>query len=139
VRVAVVRTERTAEGTTLYRFYDAELARDRSPALSRSWTVMHTITEKSPLFGATPESCVTEEVELIVSVVGTDDTSLQPVFGRRRYVAGDVMWGARLADVLSELPDGLLQLDVRRFEDIVPTEPTETFPYPARAQRRMPK
>jgi inward rectifier potassium channel len=130
VRVAVVRTERTSEGVTLYRLYDAVLARDRSPVLARSWSVMHIITESSPLFGATPESCVRDEVELIVTVVGTDDTSLQPVHGRHRYVAGDILWGARLGDVLSELPDGRLQLDVRRFQDLVLTEPTETFPYP---------
>jgi inward rectifier potassium channel len=130
VRMTVVRTERTTEGVTLYRLYDVELVRDRSPALARSWNVMHTMTEKSPLFGATPESCVTDEVEIIVTVSGTDDTSLQPVHGRHRYLAEDILWGARLADVLSELPDGRLQLDVRRFQDLVPTQPTAAFPYP---------
>jgi inward rectifier potassium channel len=130
VRVAVIRTERTKEGVTFYRMYDVELARERSQALQRSWTVMHFITEKSPLFNATPESCATDEVELAVSVVGTDDTSLQPVHARHRYDAKDVLWGARLADVLSELPDGRLELDLGRFHDVVPSEPTPTFPYP---------
>ena len=106
------------------------LARDSSQALARSWTVMHPIDDKSPLHGATPDSCEAEEVELYVSIVGTDDTSLQPVHGRTRYTMKDFVWGARLADVLSELPDGRLQLDVRKFDDLVPTEPSESFPYP---------
>jgi inward rectifier potassium channel len=130
VRVAVIRTERTAEGVLFYRLYDVILARDRSPALSRSWTVMHAIDDKSPLFCLSPEGCDAQELELAVSVVGTDDTSLQPVHARHRYLTSDILWGSRLADVLSELPDGRLQLDVARFHEVLPTAPTKDFPYP---------
>jgi len=130
VRAALIRTEKTAEGVTFYRLTDLVLARDTTQALARSWTVMHPIDDKSPLRGATPESCNREEIELVVSVVGTDDTSLQPVHGRTRYLLDDIVWGARLADVLSELPDGRLQLDISKFDDLVATEPTRDFPYP---------
>jgi inward rectifier potassium channel len=130
VSASIIRTEKTTEGVTFYRLVDLELTRRDSMALARSWTVMHTIDDKSPLKGATPESCHLAEVELVVTVVGTDDTSLQPVHGRARYVATDIVWGARLADVLSELPDGRIQLDVGQFDRIVPTEPTADFPYP---------
>ncbi len=130
VAVTVIRTETTIEGHVFYRLYDVDLVRSQSQALARSFTVMHRISEKSPLFGATPETCTRDEVELAVSVVGTDDTSLQPVHARRRYRMKDILWGARLADVLSELPDGRLQLDLRKFHDTVPTQPTAAFPYP---------
>jgi inward rectifier potassium channel len=130
VSVTVIRTEKTVEGTLFYRMYDVDLVRDRSQALARSFNVMHAITEKSPLFDATPESLEKDEVELTVNVVGTDGTSLQPVHGRHRYEAKDILWGARLADVLSERPDGRLVLDVRKFHDTVPTKPDATFPFP---------
>lgn len=129
VRLTFMHTHRTKEGVTMYRMREMALVRDRTPQLGRTWTVMHLIDETSPLYGATPASCDRDEVELIVAIVGMDGTSLQPVHGRKRYLAGDLVWGARLADVLSELPDGRLQLDVRRFDDVVPTEPTESFPY----------
>jgi inward rectifier potassium channel len=131
IRVIVTRTVKTEEGMVFYRMLDLPLVRDRSLALSRSWTVMHVVDEKSPLHGLTPEVCKLEEVEITASVVGTDDTSLQPVHGRRRYEAKDIVWGARPADVLSELPNGLIQLDVRKFDDVVATQPTAAFPYPA--------
>lgn len=131
VRVVAIKTERTKEGMTFYRMYDLPLTRERSPLLSRSWAVMHRIESGSPLYGTTPDSCVLAEVELAVSVVGTDDTSLQPVHARHRYYAKDLVWGARLADVLRERDDGKLELDVRRFDDLTPTEPSESFPYPA--------
>ena len=39
-------------------------------------------------------------------------------------------WGARHADMLSERPDGGLQLDMREFHRVVATAATPTFPYP---------
>jgi inward rectifier potassium channel len=133
IRIIVTRTVITKEGVTFYRMVDLPLTRERSLALSRSWTVMHVIDEKSPLFGMTPDACTLEELEITASVVGTDDTSLQPVHARKRYETKDIVWGARPADVLSELPDGRIALDVRKFDEIVATQPTETFPYPTPA------
>lgn len=120
VTVAVIRTEKTQEGVTMYRMYDVPLVRERTAALERSFTVMHRIDEGSPLRGATKESCETAEVEIAVSVVGTDDVSLQPVYARHRYLVKDVRWGVRLADILREREDGMIELDVRKFHDTVP-------------------
>ncbi len=130
IRVAIVRTERLREGTTFYRMLDLRLARERSPAMARSWTVLHPIDEQSPLHGATPESLARDEIEIIVTLAGTDDTSLQAVHARMRYAHDDVVWGARHADILSEDDAGNIVLDIRRFHDIVPTERIAGFPYP---------
>jgi inward rectifier potassium channel len=130
VRVALVRTERTLEGVTFYRMRDLRLERDRSPVLARSWTVMHTIDESSPLHGATPESLARDEVEFTLTVVGLDETSAQNLHARHTYDQAEVRWGARHADMLSERPDGQIQLDMREFHQVVPTVPTRTFPYP---------
>lgn len=130
IRVVMIRTTTTSEGMLFYRMVDLPLQRDRSLELSRSWTVLHIIDEKSPLFGLTPEACSLQEVEITASVTGTDDTSRQAVHARRRYEAKDIVWGARPADVLSELPDGRIKLDVTKFDEIIPTQPTEAFPYP---------
>ena len=130
VRVVLIRTERTTEGVVYYRMRDLVLERDRSPALSRSWTVMHRIDEASPLHDATPETLARDEVELTLTVVGIDETSAQNLHARHTYVDTRIRWGARHADMLSELPDGTLQLDMRQFHRLVPTVPTPSFPYP---------
>jgi inward rectifier potassium channel len=119
VSVTMLRTERTLEGVVFYRMHDLTLVRHQSPAMARSFTVMHRLTGESPLAGATRQSCIDQEVEIRVSVVGTDGTSLQPVHAQRRYEMKDILWGARLADILSELPDGRVQLDIRKFHDTV--------------------
>lgn len=132
MRVSLVRSEKTREGVTFYRMYDLRLARERSPAMARSWTVLHPIGPDSPLYGATPESLAAQEVELIATVVGVDDTSLQPVHARKQYEDADVLWGARHHDILTEDTEGHIVLDVRRFHDVLPTDPIEGFPYPRR-------
>jgi len=130
VRVVLVRTERTAEGVVFYRMRDLRLERDRSPALARSWIVMHTIDESSPLHDATPETLARDEVELLLTVVGIDETSAQNLHARHTYGHAQVRWGARHADMLSERPDGRLQLDMGEFHRVIPTSPTPGFPYP---------
>jgi inward rectifier potassium channel len=130
VRVVLMRTERTAEDVVYYRLRDLTLERERSPALARSWTVMHRIDESSPLYGATPETLARDEVELMLTVVGIDETSAQNVHARFTYGHQQIQWGARHADMLAELDDGRLQLDVREFHRVVSTRPTPTFPYP---------
>jgi len=129
-RVSLVRTEHLREGTKFYRMYDLRLARERSPAMSRAWTILHPVGPDSPLQGATPESLERDEVEILVTVVGVDDTSLQPVHARHRYVAADIVWGARHADILHENEAGTLIVDLTRFHDVVPTLPFDGFPYP---------
>lgn len=117
VRVSIVRTEKTPEGQVLYRMHDLQLVRDRSPALGRSWTVLHRIDEKSPLKGATSASLRQDEVEVIVTILGIDGTSAQTIHGRYSYTDGHVLFGRRHADMLRELPGGKLQLDYAKFHE----------------------
>ncbi|HEX6837841.1 MAG TPA: ion channel [Polyangia bacterium] len=129
IRVVLMRTEKTKEGVTIYRMHDLKLERDRSPALSRSWTVLHRIDRTSLLHGATPESLERDEVELILTLSGTDELSVQQLHAQTRYEAKQIRWGARHADMLSERPDGKLRLDMRQFHEVVETRRTDEFPY----------
>ena len=130
VQVALFRTERTEDGRMYYRPFDLHLLRDHTLSLFRSWNVLHPIDETSPLRGETPTSMMEKEIELQVMVIGLDDVTMQTVHANYRYFAKDILWGARLADVISETPDGNILLDLRRFHDVEPTAPTADFPYP---------
>ena len=130
IRVALSRTERTAEGHTFYKTYDLTLTRERLLSLSRSWTVFHPIVAGSPLHQCTPAVAREQSIELAISVVGLDDITMQTVHASHRYFDGHIVWGARHADVLSEDAAGDLTLDLRKFHDVEPTAPTPEFPYP---------
>jgi inward rectifier potassium channel len=131
LRVILFREEKTREGHRMYRMHDLPLVRDRSPAFTRAWTVLHRITEQSPLFGMTPESLVELGVEIAVTLTGTDETSVQPIFASHTYFEDEVRFGARHADILDE-SKGYLRIDFTKFHDVVETEPTAEFPYPRR-------
>jgi inward rectifier potassium channel len=130
IRVVMMRTEKLVEGGTFYRLLDLKLTRDHSLSLQRSWSALHVIDESSPLYGETPESAAAKEIEMQVSVVGLDDITMQTVHGQHRYFTHQILWGHRLADVLSEDADGDLVLDLHKFHLTEPTEPTARFPYP---------
>jgi inward rectifier potassium channel len=129
IHVTLSRTEVTDEGERMYRQYDLPLTRDRSPAMSRTWTVMHPITEWSMLKDASPESLAEAEAEILVSVTGIDDVSMQNVHARTTYDHTAIAWGMRHADLIEDTPTAFI-VDLTKFNDLTPTKPTETFPYP---------
>ncbi|MCB9586145.1 MAG: ion transporter [Polyangiaceae bacterium] len=118
VRCVLTRTVHTAEGKTFYRMVDLKLARDVAPVLARAFVIMHPIDEDSPLFGLTPADYVEQEIEVMVSVSGLDETTMQPVHAVFSYEDPQILHDHRLADVLSEKPNGNIIMDVRRFHDV---------------------
>jgi len=126
--VVLTRTERTSEGVRMYRMYDLKLERDRAPALSRSWTIMHRITADSPLVDHTPELLATNEVELTLTLNGVDEVSGQILHAAHTYTDAEVRWGARHADMLSDRPNGIV-VDLSKFDELTPTHATDAFPY----------
>jgi inward rectifier potassium channel len=130
IRVVAMRSETTLEGVRFYKMVDLALERDRNPSLARSWTVMHKITEASPLWGATPESLASADTEFVLTLTGLDETSAQVLHANDRYDQTKVRWGARHADILTELPDGRIRLDLTRFHELTPTLRRADFPYP---------
>lgn len=129
IRAVLSRTEHLDDGSVFYRNLDLKLSREYALSLSRSWTVLHVIDEKSPLFGRTPDSTVTEELELQVSVLGLDDTFMQTVHASHHYFTHEILWGAKHADILTETNDGNFLLDMRNFDVTQPTKATDAFPY----------
>jgi inward rectifier potassium channel len=122
IRAVIVRSEHLAEGGVFYRMLDLKLTRSYALSLARSWSLLHPIDEESPLYGATAESLAEQEVELGVSIVGLDDTSMQTVHASHRYYANQILFGVRHADVLTEAEDGAMLLDLRKFHDVESTE-----------------
>jgi inward rectifier potassium channel len=125
----IVRTVKTKEGHLLYRSAELKLVRHRATSLSRTWSVMHVITPDSPLYGLTPEQAVTDELAATLSVFGTDEVTHQTVHAHERYDTPYIIFGARPVDTLSPLPDGKLQLDLSKFDEIEPTQKSDTFPF----------
>ncbi|HEY0525980.1 MAG TPA: ion channel [Stellaceae bacterium] len=120
VFVTLIRTETTAEGEQMRRFHELPLVHAQTPVFTLPWTIIHHIDEGSPLSGATPASLAAAETEIIVLLAGIDDAFSQTVHARKSYIAGEVLWGMRFADVLTRTDAGRIRIDFRRFHDTLP-------------------
>jgi inward rectifier potassium channel len=127
-RVVLARQETTPEGEHVRRIHDLPLVRSESPLFALTWMASHPITEGSPLAGATAESLAASGAEIVVSLVGIDETLSQTIHARWSYLPDEIHWGGRFADVLTYLPDGRRHIDYTRFHQIVthsdPREPS---------------
>lgn len=116
--VALVRDETTIEGLRYRRFYDLELVRSRSPAFALTWTIMHTIDEKSPFFGLSADDLSESDASIVATITGLDETMGQSMHARHEYFAANVLYDHRFVDILIEIPGSGPVLDLSRFHHV---------------------
>ena len=117
LRIVLLRQEVTKEGESMRRFYDLALVRDRTATFALSWTVMHPITESSPLYGETPESLRKKDVALMASMVGLEEELASTVHARQAYPNDKILFGYRFADIMS-VYEGRRRLDLTKIHDV---------------------
>jgi len=120
MKVALVRNERTLEGERVRRWHDLPLQRSYSPIFALTWSVIHPIDESSLLFGMDHDKLVGMQAELIVTLVGLDATLAATIHARHSYMAEEILWGARFADIMGGHPDGRRVIDFGKFHDTLP-------------------
>ena len=120
LRVAVARNETAPDGERMRRFHDLVLQRDRNVIFVLTWTAVHEINEKSPLFGLTVAEMKSQSVQLVASLIGLDETFSQQVHARHTYVPDEFVYDMRFADIIGTEPDGSRYVDYSRFDTLVP-------------------
>jgi len=122
IHVAFARDEHTSEGEYVRRFYDLDLTRYRNAIFAYSWTAVHPIQPGSPFYGAVAEDMVKADATLTVSLTGFDEVFSQTVYARYSYNATDIIWGARLADIIDENAEPGSRFDFSNFDKYEPAE-----------------
>jgi inward rectifier potassium channel len=120
VGVSLLQDEITQEGEFIRRFYDLKLRRSQTRTFTLSWTIIHEINQDSPLYGATPESLAEGKVDLIITLMGLDETVSQTIHARHYYVTEEILFGQRFVDIFTTKTDGRRLLDFTRFHDVTP-------------------
>lgn len=120
IGVTLVCNEVTAEGQLMRRFHDLKLVRRKTPIFALTWTVMHPIDEKSPLYGATAQTLAEEEIEIVVTLTGLDETVSQTIHARHAFATHEILWNMRFVDIFSQTRDGQRCIDYNRFHDVTP-------------------
>jgi inward rectifier potassium channel len=118
VQVILTKIERVG-GSTVRKFYDLDLERHRVVFFALSWTVVHPIDPKSPMWGLTYKDLVDADAEFLILLIATDETVSQTVHSRSSYKADEVIWGAKFANMfLRNEADGIVGMNLSRIHDI---------------------
>lgn len=125
VRVVMLAFETTREGERLRRQIELPLVQRHSIFFMMSLSVMHLIDENSPFFGPEALDKLREKnVQLVISIVGYDETLAQTITARHLYYLKDIVLNHRFQDVMTILPDESRIIDYTKFHQLVPIEPT---------------
>lgn len=118
VQAILTKIERVG-GVTVRKFYDLGLERHRVVFFALSWTVVHPIDSNSPMWGLTHKDLVDSDAELLVLLIGTDETVSQSVHSRSSYKADEIVWGAKFANMfLRTEAGGIIGMNLSRIHDI---------------------
>jgi len=119
-RIMFSRDEPLLEGGDFRYFYVLKLHFDRLTVFPAALTLRHTIDEKSPLHGATPESLAAQRALLFVSVVGIDPVIAAEVQTQHDYNWRDIRFGERFVEIYTDHRDGRLTVDYGRLHETEP-------------------
>ncbi len=119
-RIMYTRDQALAEGGDFRYFHDLKLHFDQLTVFPAALTLRHEIDEKSPLFGATPESLEAEKALFFVSIVGIDPVIAAEVQTQKDYTFRDVKFGHRFVEIYTSTGSGRLTVDYGRLHDTEP-------------------
>lgn len=102
------------EGQQTIKFYNLELELSRINALTLSWTLVHPITEDSPLYNFTEEDFKKIHGEILVFITTFDDMFSNTVVARTSYTFSEIIYGAKFQTMYNRSKDNtktILHLD----------------------------
>jgi inward rectifier potassium channel len=82
-------------GKMVNRFFNLDLEISKINALTLSWTLVHPIDEKSPLYNLKYEEYINFRVEILVFLKAFDEMFANTVVARSSYTANEIIFGAR--------------------------------------------
>lgn len=111
ITVSITRLEAKDDGTLTRKYYPLTLERSKVAFFPRNWTLVHPITEGSPLNGCTPEDLRKSDTEFLISFHALDDTFVQSVHTRSSYHYDEVRWGHKFVSMIDPNNPNILDLD----------------------------
>lgn len=117
--VLMMTVERT-DGGPLRKYFPLNLERAKVQFLPLTWTIVHPITESSPMWGKTAQDLARIEAEFLVLIKAFDDTFFQTVHSRYSYRYEELTWGARFAPSFEVDEHGHMVLDLARLSEVLP-------------------
>lgn len=111
ITATLSRLEPKGDGTLTRKYYALNFERNKVAFFPANWTLVHPITEKSPLYGSTPEELEQSDTEILISFQALDDTFVQSVHTRFSYRYDEIRWGHKFRPMFDGDQQSRLDLD----------------------------
>ena len=109
------------EGKMVFKFYDLELERSHVESLPMNWTVVHPITQQSPLYEYAKEDMKKADLEVYVNVRGFDDVYSNMVQQRTSYTYEEILFNRKFVQMYRESDNGKTTIvELHRLHDHKP-------------------
>lgn len=120
--VLLLTVEKGPDGQLKRNFAELSLERDQVFFLALTWTIVHPITESSPLWGKTREDLERLQAEVLILIKGYDDSFSQTVHTRYSYRWDEVQWSAKFVPAFDVAPEGHIVLDLAKMSATSPAK-----------------
>jgi inward rectifier potassium channel len=90
--------------------------------LPLSWTLVHPITQESPLYGLTQQELIQRGAEILILISGFDDTFNQTIHSRFSYTADEIVWNAKFVRAFQSDEQGNVIMDMDDIHLHVPIQ-----------------
>ncbi len=109
----------TENGQVVRRFEPLVLEREKVSFFPLGWTVVHPITEESPLNGITHEELVNSDAEILILMTAIDEDFAQTVHTRTSFKPAEIIWNAKFISLYNKTEAGdSVSIDVRKLSKI---------------------
>jgi inward rectifier potassium channel len=116
-------------GKKMNKFFPLELELSKVNALTLSWTIVHPLNEKSPLFGMSMADLSACNAEIMVFVEAFDDLFSNTVLARTSYIASEIIRGVKFVPMYHQSGTAdktVLEMD--KLNELEPADIGNAFP-----------
>lgn len=117
-QVLLSRRKREGKHAADREFLRLDLERETVVFFPLTWTVVHPIDRKSPMWGLSHEDLVASDAEVLILINGFDETFSQTLHTRTSYKPDEIVWGAKFTTVFNPpQADGTVSVDIRKLHE----------------------
>jgi inward rectifier potassium channel len=119
VELVMASLEIQPNGKAVRQYKGLNLERNKVNFFPTNWTIVHAITEESPMFGMSKEQMLELDIEFLILIRATEDTFNQTVHSRSSYHIKETVFGAKFSPMFSDkIGSGMVNLDLSKISDI---------------------
>ncbi len=112
--------ETLPSGARTRKYYPLELERDHVNFFPLNWTLVHPITEGSPLANATEKILADSDAEFLILIRAIDETFMQQVHVRFSYHYIEMVWGVKFEPMFDTSVQGDIAVRVSDIDHYLP-------------------